>query len=501
MNDPAPMHHHPSAEPLPLLLADKRIPTDVQYRRRTNVPKSAIHWGQRKLLLSEVQFLSLYTNPTHSRIMSEDKPKHEDPCCLVVYAGSAPCTHLSAMPLIFPNFFQNFHFELHDPRQFDANIDQWAKKCAPLDRGGISVYNHYFTDATAVDVLRRRMHKRRNLQFLFEATFCAENDASTENDDKLPTLLQSGLFGLKALCYAVAEDTPLLFISDIRTGSLTAAVAENEFDTQFKNEQFEAEVKTNMDQQMRWHQIMQPRHSMLKFRLPYVDAEGQPGSAETVYLSGDVLLPLWTRPTSSECRVITRKTDASHLSESFPPVELQVYDNAAYQNQLYYFNSVLRGTYHYNHRYDLPAWNAAAKAAKRSNGPRAVKNHDLDHRYDASMELEVLASAIVLERRITAGLSSPDDFAGEAKFQWLLEDGAKDVLGEADRSSLYTEALLLSQAITRDIRRTFDNAIRTREEIILDKARAFSWTKTALELIHAQRVDRERPQWWRNVQE
>ena len=497
-----PMHHHPSTEPMPLLLADPRVSKDVQYRRRTNAPKSAIHWGQRKLLLSEVQFLSLYTNPKHSKKSDDTPVTHEDPCCLVVYAGSAPGTHLSAMPLIFPTFFQNFHFELHDPRQFDASIYAWAKRCAPMSRGGVSVHNGYFTDATAVDVVRRRMHKRRNLQFLFASRFC---DKAEEQAAETPKILEQSLFGFKTLCYAAAEDVPLLFISDIRTGSLAAAVEENDFDMQYKNEKFEKEVKMNMDQQQRWHQIMQPQHSMLKFRLPYVD-DNETLSVEdrtTVYLSGDVVLPLWTRPTSSECRVITRRTTGSSSSETFPPISLQPYDNAEYQNQLYFFNTFMREGHHYNHFYDLGVLNTAEALAKkaRTGKPRAIKNHDLDHRYDASMELSVLASAVVLERRAAAGMASPDNLAGEEKYRWLLGEAASPFVEGGKTYEIYNAALLLSQAITREIRRTFDNAIRAREEIILEKARAFSWTKTALSLIQAQRVDRERPQWWKNVEE
>ena len=72
----------------------------------------------------------------------------------------------------------------------------------------------------------------------------------------------------------------------------------------------EARVKEDMEQQQRWHQIMRPRASMFKFRLPYY-----PGV--TTYLKvtccsllileelqGDMFLPVWGRAQTSETRLI-----------------------------------------------------------------------------------------------------------------------------------------------------------------------------------------------------
>ncbi|KNH05552.1 hypothetical protein XU18_3523 [Perkinsela sp. CCAP 1560/4] len=496
------MYHFPSTSRLPLMITDPAILKSVKYRRRTNAPKSSIHWGQRKLLLSEIQFLSLYANPKHVRAcVSQDTTPpmtHADPCCLVVYAGSAPGTHLTAMPLVFPLYFSNFHFELHDPRQFDQSLYAWEKSCAGSTdapaRGGISIYNHYFDDSVAIDVLRRRMGKRKGLQFLFECLF---QDEATE----ATSILGADHCALKTLFYAASEDTPLLFISDIRTGSL---VTEDDFDAHDKNEQFEDEVKQNMEDQLRWHQIMQPKHSMLKFRLPYVDDEADTQAEEkqlTTYLSGDIILPLWTRPTSSECRIVTRSTgeaDVSHTS-TFPPVSLSHYANSEYQDQLFFFNSVVRETFHFNHFYNLAALNGQRHAVKKQRKSQ-VRNLDLDHRYDASMELEVLVAALTLEKLAQRGYGIPN-LLGEEKHRWIMREGICAVSGDSPHHEIYNEALLLSQNITHQIGRSFDGAIRAREGIILEKARSFSWTPTALALIKAQREDREKPQWWKNVEE
>ncbi len=49
------------------------------YRRRKDEVKSVIHWGQRKLLVAEIEFLTMYAGTRKS-----DTPQP------VVYAGAAP---------------------------------------------------------------------------------------------------------------------------------------------------------------------------------------------------------------------------------------------------------------------------------------------------------------------------------------------------------------------------------------------------------------------------
>lgn len=71
----------------------------VQYERRTGELKTVIHWGQRKLLMSEIEFLNLYPR---------SRELH------VVYAGAAPGTHTAYLSSLFPNIT----FHLVDPAPF-----------------------------------------------------------------------------------------------------------------------------------------------------------------------------------------------------------------------------------------------------------------------------------------------------------------------------------------------------------------------------------------------
>eukprot|EP00961_Rhodomonas_salina_P293788 3934036-Rhodomonas_salina.1 len=75
--------------------------------------------------------------------------------------------------------------------------------------------------------------------------------------------------------------------------------------------------------QQRWHDIIRPLKSMLKFRLPW--AAGQ-----TEYLSGDVYLQPFAPITSTESRLIP------HGHERI------MWDNRKYEEQMFYFNTVTR---------------------------------------------------------------------------------------------------------------------------------------------------------------
>ena len=70
----------------------------LPYRRRKGEVKTVIHWGQRKLLMSEIEFLTLYGRTNQ----------------MVVYAGAAPGTHIALLSEMFPAL----HFYCVDPAPF-----------------------------------------------------------------------------------------------------------------------------------------------------------------------------------------------------------------------------------------------------------------------------------------------------------------------------------------------------------------------------------------------
>jgi len=230
----------------------------LSYHRRRDERKSVVHWGQRKLLMSEIEFLTLYAVPD----------------CTVVYAGAAPGTHTGFLADMFPEVKK---FVLVDPGQFSVR---------PGPR--IQVIQDLFTD---------------DMAFSFRG-----------------------------------QD--VLFISDIRTANWH----------KLNRDDVEEAVQEDMMAQMRWHLLMQPRHSMLKFRLPWEDGK-------TAYLNGTVFLPVWGPQTTTETRLVVAR-DA----------KMKDWDNRLYESQMFRFNTVTRV----------------------QNYPHQVRAEGIDHCFDCASEVEIL---------------------------------------------------------------------------------------------------------------
>jgi cap2 methyltransferase len=103
--------------------------------------------------------------------------------------------------------------------------------------------------------------------------------------------------------------------------------------------------------------IMQPRSSMLKFRLPW-------NNRETEYLDGDIRLPIWGPTATTESRLITPLND---------PGSKKLYDNTKYEQQMMNFNVHTRVAL-YNH--NVPG--------------QHVDGDDLCHCFDCASEVRVI---------------------------------------------------------------------------------------------------------------
>lgn len=133
---PRTLYHFPSSAPFPVVMDETTFPSE-SYRSRTSDIKTAIHWGQRKLMLSEIQLLSLYAK--------ENVSYH------IVYAGSAPGSHLGFLDDMFHK--QKHTWELVDPGQFDRAV------LGP--RPNFLLRNEFFTNATAYGICANRLCKTR----------------------------------------------------------------------------------------------------------------------------------------------------------------------------------------------------------------------------------------------------------------------------------------------------------------------------------------------------
>ena len=226
-------------------------PTDPRrvYFRRTDEKKTSVPWGQRKLLLVELAFFSLFWDP-----IQVPKPQ-------IVYAGAAPGNHIEQLSIMFPEMT----FHLWDPRPFQL---------APSAQ--INIHQEYFTEEVA------EQWKGRN---------------------------------------------DVYFISDIRTADYKDLDAEEN----------ERQITRDMYRQQDWHIIIKPVASLLKFRLPY-SGVNQPMTLP--YLDGILLKQPWAPQTSTESRLVV-------VGE-----QIKEWDCLAYEEQMFYFNTIVRETVQYYNLFD-----------------------------------------------------------------------------------------------------------------------------------------------------
>jgi cap2 methyltransferase len=242
-----------------------------------------MHWGQRKLLLSEIEFLTKYGVSGAT----------------VVYAGAAPGTHTRYLIELFPEL----KFVLVDPAPFSGRLTQ-APRCL--------LRHELFTDAVA--------HQ-----------------------------------------YAARDD--VLFLCDIRSCDWLI----------HDNLDHENKVLEDMQEQHRWHDIIQPIKSLLKFRLPWT-----PGC--TQYLAGDIYLSAFGPITTTETRLVPH----GH--------ERVMWDHKKYEEQLFHFNTVTR----------------VARYAHTM--PVGRPGHGLDYCYDCRAEVEILSQYLHKYNPLLDGVRLNDKF-------------------------------------------------------------------------------------------
>ena len=109
---------------LPILLNENS--GRMAYRRRRGEKKDTLHWGQRKLLMSEIDFLTRYGTEKE---------------CTVVYAGASPGGHIPFLR----DMFKKVNFILVDPNPFDIS---------PSDR--IVLKQQYFSSEMASEIRKEK---------------------------------------------------------------------------------------------------------------------------------------------------------------------------------------------------------------------------------------------------------------------------------------------------------------------------------------------------------
>ena len=98
-------------------------------------------------------------------------------------------------------------------------------------------------------------------------------------------------------------------------------------------------VWEDMLAQRRWHEIMSPALTSLKFRLPWPGNGVASESNQVEYLDGDIHLPVWGPTSTTESRLVIE--EGRHARNA-----TRVYDCLAYEEEMCHFNRVVRPSIH-----------------------------------------------------------------------------------------------------------------------------------------------------------
>jgi len=303
----------------------------TSYRRRNSDGKSVIHWGQRKLLLSEIEFLTLYGDLSST----------------VVYAGAAPGSHITKLSDMFPDL----KFILYDPNDFDPKLK------SPKYEKKIEIVQKYFLDETA--------KKFENDGVLFISDIRTANWHKMKEEDVQERVREDNKWMKDWVLLMKPKKAMLKF----KVPYPEKPKSQQEIEKWLVQHGVPDPVLKHL-QNLKLTPVKLRALSLediLKFDIPEDDKTllhknilelRQLGCSE--FLSGDIHLPVWGPVTTTETRLVTNAEQP-----------LILYDHTDYEELMFHFNTLTRMTY-YPH--DIPTNNTTG----------------YDHCFDCRAEIWVL---------------------------------------------------------------------------------------------------------------
>lgn len=318
---------------------------------------SVKHWGQLKLFLTEMQFLTKFLKISNVTL---------------VYAGSSPGNHL---PLLIELMPANWKWHLYDakPNLFLLGCNKEIKtlesitvhrknKCYPP----IQPYENNLLNKEFVSMVKRNQipHALKHMQQILMSyedlkahVEYAQNFVCNKNKENIEKLIQektnkihtclemklpsafvknlendirqiemNRIFPLKLMSNVYVYDVNLT--DDIcRNASKTFAKDTILFISDIRNDESEVGVQRDMNIQKGLLLSLQPHKSLLKFKLPYSDAT----QTTTSYFAGDIMLQPYTRSVSHETRLEIHNYKLEHE-----------YNHETYSKNMFNFQTVTR---------------------------------------------------------------------------------------------------------------------------------------------------------------
>lgn len=349
----------------PTIMTFKEINKTLPYRPFKDAFSTTCHYGQLKLFLSEVQFL------TNMCVNINEE-------AYVIYAGSAPGNKNLYLAELFPNMKflfidpEEHFFKMGSKNQynnknlmnrllyfqtsrFKSKFD--FKKKVPLPH----LINYYNPSTLKIENKHRDDIKSSGIPDNLAEIILSESEHYSVFviEDFFTTELAS-------LLHALKQKKKVYFISDIRTVTRTkirAASLDEDDDGPS-----DGDILWNSAQMYNWLMKLQPHAYMLKFRCPFsfessvsqfennkdivdckdIDFIGNYKNKKYTFIKGDdIFLQAYQGKSSTETRLVGRE---KYQSKKYF-LEVVDYDIKDFEDRLFYYNRIIRS---YGWHYDIP---------------------------------------------------------------------------------------------------------------------------------------------------
>ena len=219
---------------------------EAPYQRRKGQKKIAVHHGQRKLLLTEIWFLTLV---------------HPPPGSLILYIGAAGGEHIPLLVSLFPDYV----YHLFDSKSYHSTVKQLA-----IDNENVVIR----PEGNFTDEIAHTYFGIENLYVISDIRI-VDSSITLQYNNNAQRLFKKS--------YDQLSPPELLKVEEETNNNVADY------------------VKDDMDFQNTWIRIMNPEASYLKFRLPYTNGVDE---TFTQYPDGYIFFQPWVGQTSTECRLL-----------------------------------------------------------------------------------------------------------------------------------------------------------------------------------------------------
>ena len=240
--------------------------------------QSKCHWGQKKLLLSEIQFFTRICKTLNIKSLKD---------FAVVYIGSAGGHHL---PILY-NLFPDLIWLLYDPAPFSKDVTKH-----PTKDKSVFIYNMYFTDDTLE-------HVRKNCQGR-KILFISDIRVETKEEDIIKDMRNQAFWGTEL-------NSPFML---------------HKFRLPY--EELETIPKSNLQFKLNEKLFINPNLKTTKYK-------------NMLYLKGDIYLQIFPPPYSGELRLFVEQKNGKYEFAEYDYLDIEnrlVYFNSYIRPYFYCFN-------------------------------------------------------------------------------------------------------------------------------------------------------------------